>query len=397
MSTGLPTFTRAQLTTLTDRLSEPRRFIQVVAGPRQVGKTTLVLQALERVGLASRYASADDVIGQDREWIAVEWDLARAQATSDSAGSILVLDEVQKVAGWSETVKRLWDEDSRRSIPLRVVVLGSSPLLVGRGLTESLAGRFETVRLSHWTYAEMRDAFGLELDEYLFFGGYPGAAALLPDEDRWRRYVLDSLVETAVSRDILLMTRVDKPALLRQVFALACAYSGQVLSYTKMLGQLQDAGNTTTLAHYLTLLSGAGLVTGLPKFSGSEARRRGSSPKLLALNTGLVAAVAGRTFAETRSDEDVWGRLTETAVGAHLVNGELDVSWWREGSDEVDYVVRHGGKITAIEVKSGSRTGALSGFAALAGRHQLDRRLLVGADGVGVEEFLESPPEAHLP
>jgi len=396
MSTSLPAFARPQLTALADRLSESRRFIQVVAGPRQVGKTTLVLQALERVGLASRYASADDVIGQDREWIAVEWDLARAEAASDSAGAILVLDEVQKVTGWSETVKRLWDEDSRRGIPLRVAVLGSSPLLVGRGLSESLAGRFETVRLSHWTLREMRDAFGLELDEYLFFGGYPGAAALLPDEDRWRRYVLDALVETAVSRDILFMTRVDKPALLRQVFALACAYSAQVLSYTKMLGQLQDAGNTTTLAHYLNLLSGAGLVTGLPKFSGSEARRRGSSPKLLALNTGLVTAVAGHTFAETRSDGELWGRLTETAVGAHLANGELDVSWWREGPDEVDYVVRHSGKITAIEVKSGSRAGTLSGFAALAGRHSLDRRLLVGADGVGVEEFLESPPDAHL-
>ncbi len=396
MSTSLPTFARPQLETLTSRLVERRRFIQVVAGPRQVGKTTLVLQALERLGVASRYGSADEVGVRERDWIAVQWDLARTEARADPRGSVLVLDEVQKVAGWPETVKRLWDEDSRLGLPLRVVLLGSSPLLVGRGLTESLAGRFEIVRLSHWTFAEMRQAFALGLDEYVFFGGYPGAASLLPDEERWRRYVLDALVETVLSRDILLLTRVDKPALLRQLFALACAYSGQVLSYTKMLGQLQDAGNTTTLAHYLTLLSGAGLVTGLPKFSGSEVRRRGSSPKLLALNTGLASAVSGRSFSEARADREYWGRLVESAVGAHLVNAGLDVSWWREGNDEVDYVVRRGGAITAVEVKSGAAMGSLAGLSALARRHEIDRRLVVGGDGIPVDEFLASPPELVL-
>lgn len=293
-------------------------------------------------------------------------------------------------------MKRLWDEDTRAGLRLRVVLLGSSPLLVGRGLTESLAGRFETIRVPHWSLAEMAEAFGFGLDEFVYFGGYPGAAALVGDESRWRRYVLDSLVETVVARDILLTTRVDKPALLRRVFALACAYSGQVLSYTKMLGQLQDAGNTTTIAHYLELLGQAGLVTGLQKFSGSEVRRRGSSPKLLALNTGLVSAVAGRSLAETRSDSAAWGRLVESAVGAHLVNHDLDVTYWREGSHEVDYVVRREGRITAIEVKSGPRARVSDGFAALADRHPLDRRLLVGEGGIDLADFLQTPPERFL-
>lgn len=392
----LPPYARPQVADLVARLSEPRRHIQVVLGPRQTGKTTLVLQALERLSLSARYASADEVAGRDREWLATEWDTARALAAAAADETVLVLDEVQKVTGWSETVKRLWDEDTRTGTPLRVVLLGSSPLLVGRGLTESLAGRFETIRVSHWSLAEMADAFGFGLDEFVFFGGYPGAAPLVEDEIRWRRYVLDALVETVVARDILLTTRVDKPALLRQVFALACAYSGQVLSYTKMLGQLQDAGNTTTLAHYLTLLGQSGLVTGLQKFSGSAVRRRGSSPKLLALNTGLVSASFGRSFAEARDDGATWGRLVETAVGAHLVNAGLDVTYWREGSSEVDYVVRNP-RITAIEVKSGTRPARAAGFEAFARRHTIDRRLVVGEGGVDVAEFLSGPTHRFLP
>lgn len=395
MST-LPPFSRRQSGILADRLSRERGFIQVVAGPRQVGKTTLVLQALERIEPASRYASADDVAGRDRVWIETQWDLGRIDATQSPTGSVLVLDEVQKVPGWSETVKRLWDEDSRAAVPLRVVLLGSSPLLMGQGLTESLAGRFEIVRATHWSFVEMREAFRFGLDEYVFFGGYPGAASFTDDEGRWRRYILDALVETVVARDILLTTRVNKPALMRQLFALACDYSGQVLSYTKMLGQLHDAGNATTLAHYLQLLGDAGLVTGLQKFSGSDVRRRGSSPKLLALNTALVSAVSGRSFSEWRSDADAWGRLVETAVGAHLVNGDIETMYWREGNDEVDFVVRRERKVSAIEVKSGARAGPLAGLAALEARYPVDRRLLVGADGASVAEFLESPPEAYL-
>ncbi len=284
--------------------------MQVVTGPRQVGKSTLVQQVTESLGVPVRYASADEPTLRGASWISQQWEAARLEvSTTGKGGALLVLDEIQKIPEWSETVKRLWDEDTRAKHPLKVVVLGSAPLLIARGLTESLAGRFETLHLSHWSFAEMRDAFGWTLDEYLFYGGYPGAASLIGEPTRWSRYVVDSLIETSIARDVLLLSRVDKPALLRRLFDLACHYSGQVLSYTKMLGQLQDAGNTTTLAHYLELLAGAGMVRGVPKYAGDAARRRGSSPKLQVLNTALMTATSGVSFDEAREDREFWGRL----------------------------------------------------------------------------------------
>jgi predicted AAA+ superfamily ATPase len=388
---------RPQVAVLVERLSEPRRFFQVVTGPRQVGKTTLVRQALERFPDVHRYASADDVAGRDRLWLEQQWELARLDVSRSADGwGILALDEVQKVPGWSETVKRLWDEDTAVKLDLRVVLLGSSPLLVGRGLTESLAGRFEVIRATHWTLPEMDAAFGMTLDEYVLFGGYPGAAPLRDDDDRWRAYVVDSLVETTVSRDVLLVSRVDKPALLRQVFALACAYSGRVLSFTKMLGQLQDAGNTTTVAHYLQLLDGAGLVRAVPRFAGSAHRQRGSIPKLLALNTALLTAIDGRPTEQIRSDPDAWGRLVETVIGAHLANGGVDLFYWREGNLEVDWVARTPGGVTGLVVKSGARRAALPGMTAFDRAHRPARRLLVGANGIDLETFLRAGP-ASLP
>ncbi len=311
-------FRRPQAAQLARRIGEPRRFIQVVAGARQVGKTTLVQQVSEAAGLPVRYASADEPTLRGAEWIAEQWEAARLAASRD--GGILVLDEVQKAVGWSESVKRLWDEDTRARRRLKVVLLGSAPLLVQQGLTESLAGRFEVLHLPHWSFMEMRAAFGFSVDRFLYFGGYPGAAPLAREPDRWRRYILDALVETTIARDVLLLTRVDKPALLRRLFELGCRYSGQVLSYTKMLGQLHDAGNTTTLAHYLELLGSAGMLAGLAKFSGSAARQRGSSPKLQVLNTALMTAQSGLSYEEARADHEFWGRLVESAVGAHLCN-----------------------------------------------------------------------------
>lgn len=274
-------YSRSHGEVLARRLGGRRRFIQVVAGPRQVGKTTLVQQIAKVSGLVFRYASADEPTLRGGEWIAQQWDAARLEARdAGRRGALLVLDEIQKISGWSEAVKRLWDADTRHHVPLKVILLGSAPLLIQRGLTESLAGRFEVLHLPHWSYAEMRAAFGWTLDQYVFYGGYPGAAPLVKEPERWARYVKDALIETTISRDVLLLTRVDKPALLRRLFELGCAYSGQVLSYQKMLGQLQDAGNTTTLAHYLELLSGAGMIAGLQKFSLGVTRQRGSSPKL---------------------------------------------------------------------------------------------------------------------
>ena len=276
LSNSIRRYRRPQAHELARRLGEPRRFIQVVAGPRQTGKTTLVQQLINELGRPVRYASADEPTLRGSEWIEQQWQIARRDAMqSGESGAILVLDEVQKIPNWSETAKRLWDADTRTGLALHVVVLGSAPLLIARGLTESLAGRFETLHVPHWSYAEMRAAFGWSLDDYLFYGGYPGAAPLISDPRRWGRYIRESLIETSISRDVLLLSRVDKPALLRRLFELACRYSGQVLSYTKMLGQLQDAGNATTLAHYLDLLSGAGMVCGLQKYAGDAARSRG--------------------------------------------------------------------------------------------------------------------------
>lgn len=387
-------FKRAAHSTLTKRFHEPRRFIQVIAGPRQVGKTTLAKQVMESLPAPFHYASADEPMLRDNAWLEEQWEIGRLKTKDSAKGCVLILDEVQKLPNWSNTVKFLWDQDSRKKVNLKVALLGSSPLLIQKGLTESLAGRFEIVPLSHWSFMEMREAFGFSVEQYIYFGGYPGAAPLINDENRWRRYILDSLIETTISKDILLMTRVDKPALLRRLFQLGCDYSAQVLSYQKMIGQLHDAGNTTTLAHYLDLLAGAGMLAGLQKYSGKKVRQRGSSPKLLVLNTALMTASAGLTFETARNDRNYWGRLVETAVGAHLHNSLLGhngkLQYWREANKEVDYVVSGNKKTIAIEVKSGSRKDALPGMDAFNEACHPAQMLLIGGQGLSIEEALSS-------
>ena len=390
------TYQRQLFQILIDRLAEPRRFIQVVAGPRQVGKTTLVQQVCESIGLPVQFSSADEPTLRGHEWIAQQWEIARLKR--EGQGSILVLDEVQKISGWSEVIKRLWDEDTRKKISLKVVLLGSSPLLIQRGLSESLAGRFEVLHLPHWSAEEMHQAFGWSAQQSIFYGGYPGSASLIADHDRWVRYVRDSLIETTLSRDVLLLSRVDKPVLLRRMFELGCRYSGQILSYTKMIGQLQDAGNTTTLAHYLELLSAAGMLTGIPKYAGEVVRSRGSSPKLQVLDMALFSAMSGYRLEEAQANREHWGRLTESAVGAHLANaaatGKCELFYWRERNREVDFVVRTGRKLIAIEVKSGRTRDVLPGMQAFNEAFKPDRLLLVGGDGIAVDEFLRMPVES---
>jgi predicted AAA+ superfamily ATPase len=392
-------FQRPQAAVLAERLAEPRRFVQVVAGPRQVGKSTMVQQVTAELDVPVRYVSADEPTLRGADWVNQQWEAVRLEATG-KAGAVLVLDEIQKIPVWSETVKRLWDEDTRKKRPVKVVLLGSSPLLIAQGLTESLAGRFETLRLPHWSFTEMRTAFGWTLEQYLYFGGYPGAAPLVGDPARWLRYIADSLIETSIARDVMLLSRVDKPALLRRLFELACRYSGQILSYTKMLGQLQDAGNTTTLAHYLDLLAGAGMVCGLQKYAGDAARSRGSSPKLQVLNTALMTVTAGLSPQEALADREFRGRLTESAVGAHLANaaaaGECELYYWRERGEEVDFVVKAHSRLTAIEVKSGRAPQAHSGTAAFAAAFKTKRTLLVGGDGISMQEFLSRPVSEWL-
>ncbi len=391
-------YARPQSETLARRLAEPRRFIQAVAGPRQVGKTTLVQRVTEASRLATRFASADEPTLRGAHWIEQQWEAARLAARdAGKRGAVLVIDEIQKIPGCSEAVKRLWDEDTRARRPLKVVLLGSAPLLIARGLTESLAGRFEVLHLPHWPFAEMRAAFGWSLDQYLFYGGYPGAAPLIREHERWARYIIDALIETTISRDVLLLSRVDKQALLRRLFELGCRYSGQVLSYTKMLGQLQDTGNATTLAHYLDLLAGAGMVTGLQKFAGQAVRQRGSSPKLQVLNTALMTAQTGLTLKEARADREFWGRLTESAVGAYLANaaafGSVELFYWRDRNKEVDFILRAGRRLVAIEVKSGRTREAQPGLTAFAEAFKPQRTLLVGGDGIAVQDFLLQPVE----
>jgi predicted AAA+ superfamily ATPase len=321
--------------------------------------------------------------------------LGRYKAKAGPA--LLVLDEIQKIPGWSEAVKSLWDADTREGRELQVLLLGSSPLLIRSGLTESLAGRFEQIAAPHWSFPEMREAFGWDLDSFIFYGGYPGAAELIEEPERWRRYVNESLIETSISRDILMMTRVDKPALLRRVFQLACDYSGQLLSYQKMLGQLLDAGNTVTLAHYLDLLKGAGMVAGLQKFSGAKIRQRGSSPKLQVLNTALMSATNVADFEQTRTDGARWGRLVESAVGAHLLNSTagsgVEITYWRESGLEVDFVLQRGSDIVALEVKSGAPRQARSGLAAFRKEFAPRAAMLIGEGGMPLREFFESDPK----
>ncbi len=393
MMSDLGPYRRRIFGQLASRLTEKPSRLQVVSGPRQVGKTTVVHQALEASEAPSHYASADDPALRDSAWLEAQWEEGRRLARDRPGGAILAIDEIQKVTGWAETVKRLWDEDRGAGLPLRVVLLGSAALLVQRGLGESLAGRFELIRAPHWSFAEMREAFGLNLEQFVFFGGYPGAAELIDDEQRWATYVLDSIVETTISRDLLLLTRVDKPALLRSLFRLICDYSSQIVSYQKLTGQLQDAGNTTTLAHYLDLLADSGLAVGLEKYSPGKVRQRRSTPKLLALDTALVSATSGRTFAESRQDPEHWGRLVETAVGAHLCatrDPRAEILYWRDRGKEVDFVIQRGKQLTAIEVKSGRRRDGLPGMAAFETRFGPTRKLLVGGDGTPLDAFLAS-------
>lgn len=383
------------------RINEKRQFIQVLAGPRQVGKTTLARQIMDTCGMSVHYASADEPTLQSRSWLNQQWDLARLNISqSNDSTALLIIDEIQKVAGWSETVKRLWDEDTASQTMLKVILLGSSPLLMQQGLTESLAGRFETIPVMHWSFSEMRDCFDMTVEQYIYYGGYPGAVTLTKNRQRWTRYILDSLIETTISRDILLMTRVDKPALLRRLFHLGCEYSGQILSYQKMVGQLQDAGNTTTLAHYLELLGGAGLLTGIEKYAGQTHRKRASSPKLIVMNTALMAALSGNGYSEALHDRQYWGRLTESAVGAHLINGArgkgINVYYWLNRNREVDFVLESGKTVVAIEVKSGTKEYTLDGIDEFCKTFDVKRQLLVGGQGIAIEDFLAAPVEKWM-
>ncbi len=387
---------RSHIEQLKKRLDEQRNFIQVIIGPRQVGKTTMILQFLKKYSRGFVYESADTIMNSNTVWLQQVWETARLKKSASGADEfLLVIDEVQKVENWSELVKQQWDKDTREGTNLKVVLLGSSRLLIQKGLSESLAGRFERLPMNHWSFSEMEAAFEWTIEQYIYFGGYPGSALLLDDQDRWKNYIKDALIETSISKDILMLTRVDKPALLKRLFEIGSLYSGQILSYTKLMGELQDAGNTTTLAHYLNLLSDSGLLGGLEKYAGNVIRQRSSSPKFQVYNNALLSAQANRKFSDVVVNPKEWGRLVESSIGAHLLNHSISeryqISYWRESNSEVDFVLEKNGKVIAIEVKSGRRA-ANPGMNVFAQKFHPDRILLVGTGGFGIEDFLRINP-----
>ena len=416
------TYQRPQGSTLIARLHEAPRWLIIVTGPRQTGKTTLVDQVLRQIQrpfshiavdapdsamapIATRFrggltslttgASLPPVDQRDTRWLVRTWEEARLEAKASDRGFVLALDEIQKIPKWSETVKGLWDADRLAGLPLHVVLLGSAPLLMQQGMSESLAGRYEVIDMAHWSFAEMAAAFDFDLDRFVYFGGYPGPASMIRDEIRWRSFIHHSLIEPNIERDILALQRVDKPILLKQLFGLGAAYSGQILAYNKMLGQLDEAGNTTTLARYLDLLSMAGLITGISKYASRPHRRRASKPKLNVLNTALMSVHSEYTFEQARVDRTFWGHLVESAVGAHLVNTggtEYRVYYWRDKKGrEVDFVLEHGRKLVLFEVKSGKRRGDVSGLEEFRKSFPVEASHVVGRGGIPVSEFLLTP------
>lgn len=372
-------------------LQREKNLIQIITGPRQVGKSTAAFQISEKWTGTVRYASADTAVPPGPEWIRHQWQLARLAAEKNP---LLVIDEVQKAAGWSEEVKSLWDEDRRIGKDIRVLLLGSSALLMQKGISESLTGRFFLHRLGHWQFPEMSQAFGVRLEEWIYFGGYPGTVPFFEREHEWKAYVRDSLIETVLSRDVLQMQSIAKPALLRHLFMLATAYPAQILSYNKMLGQLTDAGNTTTLAHYVQLLHSTFLLSGLELFKSGRKPKRGSSPKLVLWNNALANAVSGKGFETAKNDSEEWGRLVDNAVGATLLNQlqgtPYELYYWRQKGEEVDYILHAASTTWAIEVKS-SRIKNPHGMRRFLELYPQAKPFIIGGSGMPLEEFFNTP------
>lgn len=385
-------YKRAEYQTIKKRLEEPRRFIQVVMGPRQVGKSTVVKQVLKELDIPYQMFSADNVPATNSAWVANCWEATRSlQKNKDYESIVLVIDEIQKITNWSEAVKKEWDDDTFHDRNIKVLLLGSSRVMLEKGLSESLAGRFEEIRMSHWSYMEMKECFGFTLDQYIYYGGYPGAASLIDEEERYLQYIQSGIVDATINKDILMDTPIGKPALLRQTFELGSAYSGQLLSLNKMLGSLQDAGNTATLAGYIHLLDESGLLCGLQKYSIDTARRKASIPKLQVYNNALKMVYSSLAFDEAITNRQAWGHIFESAVGAYIVSQSFvhrfEVFYWRERNDEVDFILRKKGSVVAIEIKSNAekRTKGLEVFKNL---FSPQAAFIVGDGGISAEDFL---------
>lgn len=386
-------FTRYAVRSIQASLSRDLPVFQVITGPRQVGKTTAAKQIMEEFAGEAIYASADGPLPTESDWIESQWRLAEQKAEAAGEAVLLVLDEIQKVSGWNEVIKALWDQ---RRADIRLLILGSSALLIQQGLTESLAGRFFLNRFTHWNYQECAEAFGWSLNDWFYFGGYPGGNVFKTDDFQWKQYISNALIETVISKDVLQLHPITKPALLHHLFGLSASFPAQIFSYNKMLGQLQEAGNTTTVAHYLRILGQAYLVSGLELFSMGQIRKRGSSPKLILWNNALINGLSLKSYEQTLADP-VWrGRVVENAIGAYLLNSFADkpvsMTYWRKRSAEVDFVLQSGTEIVALEIKSG-RQGKVSGLQTFKNEYKKSRALIIGGNGIPLEEFLTTPPE----
>ncbi|MCX6158018.1 MAG: ATP-binding protein [Ignavibacteriae bacterium] len=375
---------------------EQRHFIQIITGPRQVGKTTLIKQLKEEISLPVTYFSADNVSNPDSGWIDLQWDIQRTKfQTSGVKEYILVFDEIQKISNWSEAIKKQWGKDTFENRNIKLILLGSSQMLLQKGISESLAGRFELIPMAQWSFSEMNEAFGFTELEYLWFGGYPGGAVLKNDEARWKEYILNSLIEPTLYKDILLTTRIDKPALLRKLFELGCSYSGQIVTFQKILGQLDDAGNTTTLSHYLSLLDLGGLLSGIEKYSKEKIRQRASSPKWQVRDNALLSVMSGKTFDQVKNDPAIFGRFVESAIGTHLLNSKkenkINLYYWREGDKEVDYIIEYDNKIISIEVKS-SVNKSSNGLYEFRKKYNPHKSLIIEKDGLQWNDFIKIDP-----
>jgi uncharacterized protein len=420
-------YQRPIVSEIVEKLRDHRPILLILQGPRRVGKTTAIFQALAQFPKDSGvYLSTDQPSsGQSDDdflragpaqserppserttsWLIDQWRSARRATTGYSTAQsskqqpfILIIDEIQKIQNWSEDVKGLFDEDRANGIAMHVVLLGSAPLQLASGLSESLAGRFEAMPVTHWTFDEMQECFGYSVEQYIYFGGYPEPARRgIGDEGWWRAYITRSIIEPVISTDILAHAKVEKPALFRQLFELACSYSSQITALTKLQGSLNDAGNVTTLAGYLELLKSAGLIVGLGKYTAGEIKRRRSPPKLQVLNTAFHSTKSLYDFAGAQNNHEHWGRLVESAVGAHLFNSieydPIKLSYWREAPDEVDFVLEASDQLCIFEVKSGDRydypTRAFDNFGATF-KTKTIRRIVIGPRNIPIEEALRT-------
>ena len=383
-------FKRSLVDTIAGRAREPRRFIQIVVGPRQTGKTTAILQAVNQLDIMFTYFSFDDERDITAEKLRTVWDAARSSIRSTN-DHILILDEIHRIPQWSSTIKALWDEDTRLDCRLKVILSGSSPLLLRKGLKESLAGRFEIIHSPHWSLWECMQAFGYTLEDYLCFGGYPGAAPLKDDALRWATYLREAIIEPTLTKDVLFMEEVRKPSVLAELFYLGAAYSSQKISYRKLLGQLQDAGNTDTIANYLKLLANAGILAALFKYDEKLINVRSSSPRLMVFDPSLLTVATGRSKDELLGEGELRGHVIESAVGAYLLarskTDGFELFWWRDGGNEVDFVLSKGTKRTAIEVKSG-RIKRRTGIRRFLEEYPGTYALIIDNSNINIEDFL---------